>query len=349
MTPEDVESSATVSHGSIGSDRLKIHSPAGLPLPHDAGAKTCPASTSAERLTAASTGSPQSSQDSDQAWQLSCAGNSSRSPSDAASRVVGDPHGDSRVAAGGGGGIGAASSAASAPAAMVRAPSAQEVVASLTAGERSLVEQVLVDPLPGIKPGTGQGWGLAAGMEFPKRILTEAVVEPLLNPSLFRGIRSPPKGVLLFGPPGTGKTLLARALAAESGAAFLSVSASTLTGKYVGESEKQVRDLFAAARKLAPCIIFIDEIDSLMTTRSSAENDASRRLKTEMLVQMDGIGSTDADGVFVIAATNRPQELDDAMLRRLSRRVLLPLPDAVARKALIGHVLKGEKLGISVS
>lgn len=130
-------------------------------------------------------------------------------------------------------------------------------------------------------------WDDLAGLEGVKRILWEIVVGPALNPALFSGVRAPPKGVLLFGPPGNGKTMLAKALATECGAkSFLSISASSLTSKWVGEGEAQVRALFGLARKLQPSVIFVDEIDSMLTSRKGGEHEASRRLKTEFLVEL---------------------------------------------------------------
>ncbi|KAK7752117.1 hypothetical protein SLS62_005860 [Diatrype stigma] len=130
-------------------------------------------------------------------------------------------------------------------------------------------------------------WSDVAGLEVAKNALRETVVYPFLRPDLFMGLREPARGMLLFGPPGTGKTMLARAVATESRSAFFSISASSLTSKYLGESEKLVRALFALARRLAPSIIFVDEIDSLLSRRGAGagEHEATRRIKTEFLIQ----------------------------------------------------------------
>lgn len=128
-------------------------------------------------------------------------------------------------------------------------------------------------------------WSDVAGLEIAKSALKETVVYPFLRPDLFLGLREPARGMLLFGPPGTGKTMLARAVATESKSVFFAISASSLTSKFLGESEKLVRALFVLAKELAPSIIFVDEIDSLLGARGDGEHEATRRIKTEFLVQ----------------------------------------------------------------
>lgn len=128
-------------------------------------------------------------------------------------------------------------------------------------------------------------WESIAGLEHAKSSIKEIVVWPMLRPDIFKGLRGPPKGLLLFGPPGTGKTLIGKCIASQANATFFSISASSLTSKWVGEGEKMVRALFAVARCNQPAVIFIDEIDSLLTQRTDGEFEASRRIKTEFLVQ----------------------------------------------------------------
>ncbi|XP_076934403.1 uncharacterized protein LOC143600664 isoform X2 [Bidens hawaiensis] len=203
-----------------------------------------------------------------------------------------------------------------------------------------MINSVIVDRSPSVK------WEDIAGLDKAKQALLEMVILPAKRKDLFTGLRRPAKGLLLFGPPGTGKTLLAKAVASESQATFFSISASSLTSKWVGEGEKLVRTLFAVAISRQPSVIFMDEIDSVMSARTSNEHDASRRLKSEFLVQFDGVTSNSDDLVIVIGATNKPQELDDAVLRRLVKRIYIPLPDANARRNLLKNKLKGQQYSL---
>ena len=203
-----------------------------------------------------------------------------------------------------------------------------------------LVQQVKNDLY--IKPSDLQHttWNDIAGLARAKQALREAAILPLVRPDLFRGLRKP-QNILLYGPPGTGKTLLVKAVAHESKCLLFACSASTLTSKWHGEGEKLVRTMFQVARDAAPSLIFVDEIDSLLSSRSDNEHEASRRFKTEFMVQMDGISSQnkDSDLLLVVGCTNCPWDIDDAILRRFPRRIPIPLPDEVARKALLQHLL----------
>jgi len=173
-------------------------------------------------------------------------------------------------------------------------------------------------------------WDDVAGLHAAKEALKEAVILPIKFPQLFTGKRKPWKGILLYGPPGTGKSYLAKAVATEANSTFYSVSSADLVSKWLGESEKLVRNLFEMARNSKPSIVFIDEIDSLCSSRSDSESESARRIKTEFLVQMNGVGN-DTDGVLVLAATNIPWTLDSAIRRRFEKRIYIPLPEAPAR------------------
>jgi katanin p60 ATPase-containing subunit A1 len=202
-----------------------------------------------------------------------------------------------------------------------------------------------------------------AELDETKKLLQEAVLLPILMPDYFRGIRRPWKGVCMFGPPGTGKTMLAKAVATQGQTTFFNISAAGMNSKWKGESEKLVRILFDMARFYAPSTIFFDEIDALATQRGkSNENEASRRVKAELLIQMDGVaGSSSASAnaaedeegakktVMVLAATNRPQDLDEAIRRRLEKRVYIPLPTDKGREAIFSINLKGVAIDSGVN
>ncbi len=140
------------------------------------------------------------------------------------------------------------------------------------------IEESILDHSPNVK------WDDIQGLEDVKKILKETIILPTMRPDIFKGILSPAKGILLYGPPGNGKTLLAKAIATECNSTFFSCSASTFTSKWMGESEKLIKALFALAYEREPAVIFIDEIDSIMGTRSANEHESSRRLKTEFLI-----------------------------------------------------------------
>jgi transitional endoplasmic reticulum ATPase len=179
-------------------------------------------------------------------------------------------------------------------------------------------------------------WTDIGGLEAVKQELMEAVEWPLKYPEVFKrlGIR-PPRGILLYGPPGTGKTLLAKAVATESQANFISVKGPEVLSKWVGESEKAVREIFRKARETAPCIIFFDELDSIAPRRGfHTDAGVTDRIVNQLLTEMDGIQSL--KGVVVLGATNRPDILDPALLRpgRFDRVLYVPPPDKAARLAI---------------
>ncbi|CAI7602080.1 unnamed protein product [Penicillium palitans] len=189
---------------------------------------------------------------------------------------------------------------------------------------RSALQGAILSDKPNVK------WEDVAGLENAKEALKEAVILPIKFPHLFTGKRQPWKGILLYGPPGTGKSYLAKAVATEANSTFFSVSSSDLVSKWMGESERLVKQLFNMARENKPAIIFIDEVDALCGPRGEGESEASRRIKTELLVQMDGVGK-DSKGVLILGATNIPWQLDAAIRRRFQRRVHISLPDLNAR------------------
>lgn len=178
-------------------------------------------------------------------------------------------------------------------------------------------------------------WDDVAGLDGAKDALKEAVILPVKFPQFFTGKRKPWSGILLYGPPGTGKSYLAKAVATEADSTFFSVSSSDLVSKWMGESEKLVSSLFTLAREKAPSIIFIDEIDALCSTRGEGESEAARRIKTEFLVQMQGVGhNNDEKRVLMLGATNLPYALDQAVRRRFDKRIYIPLPEPSARASM---------------
>jgi transitional endoplasmic reticulum ATPase len=193
------------------------------------------------------------------------------------------------------------------------------------------------------------GWADVGGLDEIKRLLVEAVEWPLHHAELFAraGIRAP-KGLLLYGPPGTGKTLLAKALARESEVNFIAVKGPELLSKWVGESEKAVREVFRKAAQAAPCLIFFDEIDALTPPRGGGESAVSERMVSQFLSELDGI--EELKGVVVLAATNRLDRVDPAIQRpgRLDFLVELPPPDEATRRAILGVHTRAMPLGKGV-
>ncbi|KAK7316058.1 hypothetical protein VNO77_34727 [Canavalia gladiata] len=207
--------------------------------------------------------------------------------------------------------------------------------------EPRLIEHVsneIMDKDPNVR------WDDIAGLEHAKKCVTEMVIWPLLRPDIFKGCRSPGRGLLLFGPPGTGKTMIGKAIAGEAKATFFYISASSLTSKWIGEGEKLVRALFGVASCRQPAVIFVDEIDSLLSQRKSdGEHESSRRLKTQFLIEMEGFDSG-SEQILLIGATNRPQELDEAARRRLTKRLYIPLPSSEARAWIVRKLLEKDGL-----
>ena len=188
------------------------------------------------------------------------------------------------------------------------------------------------------------------GLANVKLALYETIILPALRPELFTGLRTPTGGLLLFGPPGNGKTMIAKCVAAECESTFFSISASSITSKFVGDAERIMRTLFNLAREKAPSIIFIDEIDSMLTARGGKnEAESSRRIKTEFLIQFDGVkkASESAKRILVIGATNLPDQLDEAVLRRFGKRIMVPLPDADTRKGILRLLMSKQKTDLS--
>lgn len=210
--------------------------------------------------------------------------------------------------------------------------------------EPSAMREVLVE-VPDVH------WGDIGGLEGAKQELREAVEWPLKNPESFKrmGIE-PPRGILLYGPPGTGKTLLARAVATESEANFIAIKGPELLSKWVGESEKGVRETFRKARMASPAIIFFDEIDALVPRRGSGFGDAhvTERVISQLLTELDGLEKL--ENVVVVGATNRPDLVDSALLRpgRFDRLVLVPAPDKKARLEIFKIHTKGIPLAKGV-
>ncbi|KAJ3112391.1 hypothetical protein HDU96_004603 [Phlyctochytrium bullatum] len=185
------------------------------------------------------------------------------------------------------------------------------------------------------------GFADIGGLDPIIESLRETVIYPLCYPQLFEstsGLLGAPKGVLLYGPPGCGKTMLAKALAKESGATFINLHMSTLTEKWFGESQKLVKALFSLARKLQPTIIFIDEIDSFLRERRSADHEATAMMKAEFMSLWDGLATGDLR-VLVLGATNRPNDIDKAILRRMPTRFPIRLPEADQRRKVLRLLL----------
>ncbi|WVZ67031.1 hypothetical protein U9M48_016170 [Paspalum notatum var. saurae] len=215
--------------------------------------------------------------------------------------------------------------------------------------ENDFEKRLLADVIPPDEIGvTFEDIG---ALENVKETLKELVMLPLQRPELFsKGqLMKPCKGILLFGPPGTGKTMLAKAVATEAGANFINISMSSIASKWFGEGEKYVKAVFSLASKISPSVIFVDEVDGMLGRRENpGEHEAMRKMKNEFMVNWDGLRTKDKERVLVLAATNRPFDLDEAVVRRLPRRLMVNLPDASNRKKILGVILAKEELADDV-
>ncbi|THU57165.1 hypothetical protein C4D60_Mb03t00640 [Musa balbisiana] len=215
--------------------------------------------------------------------------------------------------------------------------------------ENEFEKRLLADVIP--PNDIGVTFDDIGALENVKETLKELVMLPLQRPELFcKGqLTKPCKGILLFGPPGTGKTMLAKAVATEAGANFINISMSSITSKWFGEGEKYVKAVFTLASKIAPSVIFVDEVDSMLGRRENpGEHEAMRKMKNEFMVNWDGLRTKDKERVLVLAATNRPFDLDEAVIRRLPRRLMVNLPDASNREKILRVILSKEELAPGV-
>ncbi|XP_043912241.1 outer mitochondrial transmembrane helix translocase isoform X2 [Protopterus annectens] len=211
----------------------------------------------------------------------------------------------------------------------------------LTEYEMSIAAH-LVDPL-----NISVSWKDIAGLDELVNEIKDTVILPIKKKHLFEGSRllQPPKGVLLYGPPGCGKTLIAKATAKEASCRFINLQPSTLTDKWYGESQKLAAAVFSLAIKLEPSIIFIDEIDSFLRSRSSSDHEATAMMKAQFMSLWDGLDTDYSSQVVVMGATNRPQDLDTAILRRMPARFNVNLPTIRQREAILDLILRDEKDG----
>ncbi|XP_011044170.1 PREDICTED: uncharacterized protein LOC105139438 isoform X2 [Populus euphratica] len=211
--------------------------------------------------------------------------------------------------------------------------------------ENEFEKRLLADVIP--PNDIGVTFDDIGALENVKDTLKELVMLPLQRPELFcKGqLTKPCKGILLFGPPGTGKTMLAKAVATEAGANFINISMSSITSKWFGEGEKYVKAVFSLASKISPSVVFVDEVDSMLGRRENpGEHEAMRKMKNEFMVNWDGLRTKDTERVLVLAATNRPFDLDEAVIRRLPRRLMVNLPDAPNRAKILKVILAKEDL-----
>jgi len=214
-------------------------------------------------------------------------------------------------------------------------------VGGITALEVEVAQSIVVDPA-----SIDVSFAHIGGHSELIRQLREEVLLPLLRPELLAHSKllRPTKGVLLHGPPGTGKTMLAKAIAKEAGCAFLNVSPSSMLSKWYGESQKRVAAIWSVAHRLAPSLLFVDEMDCLFRARTQQDHEATAAFQAEWLTHWDGLLTRDSARVLVIGTTNRPANLDPAIGRRMARRFYVGLPSAEQRRLLLEVLLRGERL-----
>jgi len=209
--------------------------------------------------------------------------------------------------------------------------------------EPSAIREVFTD-IPDVK------WEDVGGLDAVKQVLQETIEWPLKYAGLFEHMHTTPsKGILLYGPPGVGKTLLAKAVATESGVNFISVKGPELLSKWIGDSEKGIREVFRKARQASPCIVFFDEIDSIAARRGGESSSHTvDRMISQLLTEMDGI--EELKGIVILAATNRIDILDPAILRagRFDFHIELSAPDEITREAIFRVHTRGKPLDTDV-
>ena len=209
-----------------------------------------------------------------------------------------------------------------------KAPKSSEPLTEEEEKLRDAISETIVVEKPNIKLSE------VANLETAKQALRESIILPILRPDLFKGGRQPWKGILLYGPPGCGKTYLSKAIATECDATFLNADAASLVSKWLGESERLIKELFSLAREEAPSIVFIDEVDSIATARGAKEMGGERRIKTQLLIEMDGMKAKKDERIIILGATNRPWDLDAAFRRRFEKKIYIGLPDVKARELM---------------
>nr|XP_002129659.1 ATPase family AAA domain-containing protein 1-like [Ciona intestinalis] len=193
-------------------------------------------------------------------------------------------------------------------------------------------------------------WNQIGGLDYIVEQIKETVILPFHKRDIFRQCKLflPPKGILLYGPPGCGKTMIAKATAREAGCAFINIEVQQLTDKWYGESQKLAAAVFSLAHKLQPAIIFIDEIDAFLQMRSDRDHEVTAMMKATFMSLWDGLASDNESQVMVMGATNRPQQIDQAILRRMPIKLNVPMPDLKQRANILSIVLEVEDVSDDV-